>query len=119
MTMKKCWAAVIALLFIAALSGRALVDNAAVLKEIQALKERIEELEEKLEEQESLAKRRAAKTEAGIEDKIGAALEERFGTLEVHGGAILYYQDSQADELDGESADSPSGAGFAADLELT
>jgi hypothetical protein len=94
-------------------------DNAAVLKEIQALKERIEELEEKLEEQELLAKRRAAKTETSIDEKIGEALEERFGTLEIHGGAILYYQDSQTDELDGEKADSPSGAGFVANLEFT
>jgi hypothetical protein len=101
------------------LSSRALADNTAVLKEIQSLKERIEELEEKLEEQESLAKRQAAKTETSIGDKIGEALEERFGTLAIHGGAILYYQDSQADELDGENADSPSGAGFAANLEFT
>ena len=117
--MKKCWVVLIALLFITVLSGRALADNAAVLKEIQSLKERIEELEEKLEEQESLAKRQAAKTEAGIEEKIGEALEERFGTLEIHGGAILYYQDSQTDELGGEKADSPSGAGFVANLEFT
>jgi hypothetical protein len=96
----------------------AAADN-AVLKEIQSLKERIEELEEKIDEQESLAKRQAAKTEAGIEEKIGEALEERFGTLEIHGGAILYYQDSQTDELGGEKADSPSGAGFTADIELT
>jgi hypothetical protein len=31
----------------------------------------------------------------------------------------LYYQDSQTDELGGEKADSPSGAGFTADLEFT
>jgi len=94
-------------------------DNAGIQKEIQSLKERIEELEEKLEEQESLAKRQAAKTEDSIGSKIEEALEERFGTLEVHGGAILYYQDSQTDELDGQNADSPSGAGFTADLEFT
>ena len=81
--------------------------------------ERIEELEQKLEEQESLAKRQAAKTEKNIEEKIGEALEERFGTLEIHGGAILYYQGSQVHQLNGENADSPSGAGFTADLELT
>jgi hypothetical protein len=119
MIMKKCLIILIALLFMTSLSGRAFADNAAVLKEIQSLKERIEELEEKLEEQESLAKRQAAKTEDSIGSKIEEALEERFGTLEIHGGAILYYQDSQADELDGENADSPSGAGFTADLELT
>jgi len=119
MIMKKCWIVWCALLFIASTGGRVLADNAGIMKEIQSLKERIEELEEKLEEQESLAKRQAAKTETSIEEKIGEALEERFGTLEIHGGAILYYQDSGADELNGENADSPSGAGFTADLELT
>ena len=108
-----------ALLLVAGWGGRALADNSGIMKEIQSLKERIEELEEKLEEQESLAKRQAAKTEASIEEKMGEALEERFGTLEIHGGAILYYQDSRTDELDGARADSPSGAGFTADLEFT
>lgn len=117
--MKKGWIVLCALLFIAGTSGRALADNATILKEIQSMKERIEELEQKLEEQESLAKRQAAKTEASIEEKMGEALEERFGTLEIHGGAILYYQDSRTDELDGEKADSPSGAGFVANLEFT
>lgn len=107
------------LLFITSMGGRALADNAGIMKEIQSLKERIEELEQKLEEQESLAKRQTAKTEKSIEEKIGEALEERFGTLEIHGGALLYYQGSQTDELDGEKADSPSGAGFTADIELT
>ena len=60
-----------------------------------------------------------AKTEKNIEEKIGEALEERFGTLEIHGGAVLYYQGSQVSQLNGENADSPSGAGFTADLELT
>ncbi len=117
--MKKGWIVLCALLFIAGTSGRALADNATILKEIQSMKERIEELEQKLEEQESLAKRQAAKTEASIEEKMGEALEERFGTLEIHGGAVLYYQGSQVSQLNGENADSPSGAGFAADLELT
>jgi hypothetical protein len=117
--MKKCWVVLIALLFITGLNSRALADNAQILKEIQSLKERIEELEEKLEEQEALAKRQAAKAEDSIGSKIEEALEERFGTLEIHGGAILYYQDSRTDELNGEKADSPSGAGFTADLEFT
>jgi len=116
--MKKCWVVLIVLLFITVVSGRALADNAAVLKEIESLKERIEELEQKLAEQEALAKKQAAKTEKQIEETVGEALEERFGTLEIHGGAILYYQDSRTDELNGEKADSPSGAGFTADLEL-
>jgi len=42
--MKKCWMVLLALLFIAGTSGRALADNAAILKEIQSMKERIEEL---------------------------------------------------------------------------
>jgi len=117
--MRRWWIFLLALLFITGTGGRALADNATILKEIQSLKERIEELEQKLEEQESLAKRQAAKTEKSIEEKIGEALEERFGTLELHGGAILYYQGSQVHQLNGENADSPSGAGFTADLELT
>ena len=117
--MKKCWVVLLALLFVTSTSGRALADNATILKEIQSMKERIEELEQKLEEQESLAQRQVAKTEKNIEDKIGEALEERFGTLEIHGGAVLYYQGSQVSQLNGENADSPSGAGFTADLELT
>jgi len=117
--MKKGGVILLVLLSIAGTSGFALADNATILKEIQSLKERIEELEQKLEEQESLAKRQVAKTEKNIEEKISESLEERFGTLEIHGGAILYYQSSQTDELDGAKADSPSGAGFTADLELT
>jgi carbohydrate-selective porin OprB len=117
--MEKVWVVLCALLFIAGTSGRALADNATILKEIQSMKERIEELEQKLEEQESLATRQVAQTEKNIEDKIGEALEERFGTLEIHGGALLYYQGSQVSQLNGENADSPSGAGFTADLELT
>jgi hypothetical protein len=66
--MKIARIAFLALIFMISLSGRALANNAAIMKEIQALKERIEELEEKLEEQEALAKRQAAKTENSIED---------------------------------------------------
>ena len=117
--MKKCWILLCALLFLTGISGRALADNATIQKEIQSLKERIEELEQKLGEQEVAAKKESAKTEKTIEEKIGEALEERFGTLEIHGGAVLYYQDSQVHQLNDENADSPSGAGFAADLELT
>ncbi len=94
-------------------------EKSDIHKEIQQLKERIKELEEKLDERESAEKKQTAKTEKKIDEKIEEALEERFGTLEIHGGAIVYYQDSRTDELDGAKADSPSGAGFAADLELT
>ncbi|MFO7707777.1 MAG: carbohydrate porin [Desulfobacterales bacterium] len=117
--MKRDVVALLVLMFTVGSGDPALAETSAILKELQALKERIEELEQKLEEQESLAKRQAAKSEAKMEEKIGEALEERFGTLEVHGGAILYYQESRTDELEGEKAGSPSGAGFSADLELT
>jgi len=119
MIINRCWMVLLALIFIAGFSGRALADNATILKEIQSMKERIEEHEQKLEGHESLAKRQVAKTENNTEDEIGEALEERFGTLEIHGGAILYYQDSRTEELDGTKANSPSGVGFTADLELT
>ena len=117
--MKKVWIVLCALLFITVGSGRALADTAAILKEVQSLKERIEELEQKLEEQEILAKRQVAKTEKQIDEKIEETLGDRFGTLSLHGGAVLYYQGSQVHQLDGENADSPSGAGFTGDLELT
>jgi hypothetical protein len=117
--MKTCWTILLALVFLVSATGGAMADSAKIMKELQALKERIEELEQKLEEQESLAKRQVAKTEKQIDEKVGEALEERFGTLEIHGGAVLYYQGSEAGELDGLHADSPSGAGFTVDLELT
>jgi hypothetical protein len=117
--MKKRWVLLCALLFLTGVSDRALADNATILKEIQPLKERIEELEQNLEEQEALAKKQAAKTENQTSEKIEKSLEERFGTLEIHGGAVLYYQGSQMSQLNGENANSPSGAGFTADLELT
>ena len=93
--MKNIWMILIALLFVLGVNGGAMADNTKILKELQALKERIEELEQKLEEQESLAKRQVAKTEKQIDEKVGEALEERFGALEIHGGAVLYYQGSR------------------------
>lgn len=109
-------AALAALLFAA---GPAAADNAAILREIEALKERIAELEQRLEEQEAAAKKQAAKTDKAIDERIGEALEERFGTLELHGSALLYAQESRARRLNGGNGEDPSGAGFTADLELT
>jgi hypothetical protein len=100
-------------------NGRALAQKSDIQKELELLKERIEELEQKLEEQEALSKRQAVKTEKQIDEKIEETLGDRFGTLALHGGAVLYYQGSQVHQLDGENADSPSGAGFTGDLELT
>jgi hypothetical protein len=94
-------------------------DKSEIQKEIDQMKEKIQDLEQKLEEREAAEKKQTAKTEKKIDEKIGEALVERFGTLEIHGGALLYYQDNRTDELNGESADSPSGVGFTVDLELT
>lgn len=106
--------------------------EADVLKELEALKKRVQELEQQISDAKPTSVKPAAHEHKhshghghshgdhdAIDDKIAEALEERFGTLEIHGGAILYYQDSRTDALEGENADSPSGAGFAADLELT
>jgi hypothetical protein len=99
--------------------ARALAGDTAIHKEIELLKQRIEELEQRLEEQEVVNKRQAVKTEERTAVKIEEAIEERFGTLTLHGGAVLYYQDSRTGELNGADADSPGGAGFAADFELS
>jgi hypothetical protein len=117
--MKRFWITIAAAAALLAAADPAPADNAAILKEIEALKERIAELEQRLEEQEAAAKKQAAKSEKETDEKIGAALEERFGTLAVHGGAVLYVQESRAGKLNGGSGDDPGGAGFAADLEFT
>jgi hypothetical protein len=88
-------------------------------KELSDMKNRIEELEQQLAGIEAGEDQQASKMEKKIGEKIEGALEERFGTLEIHGDAVVYYQGSQVHQLNGENADSPSGAGFTADLELT
>jgi hypothetical protein len=93
--------------------------DADLSRELKELKNRIEELEQQIEDLEDAGSEQASKMEKKTTEQIEQALEERFGTLEIHGGAILYYQDSRTDELEGVRADSPSGAGFSADLELT
>jgi len=80
-----------------------------VIKELDALKKRVQELEQQIKEAKPAAPEHKHAHGHGhghghgegdeIDEKIEEALEERFGTLEIHGGAILYYQDSQADEL--------------------
>ncbi|MGE5256098.1 MAG: hypothetical protein ACM3KE_05470 [Hyphomicrobiales bacterium] len=112
MTMKKGWILLCALLCLTGVSGGAAADDAAIPKEIQSPKERIEEGEQNLEEQ------KAVETERTIRERIAEDLKEHFGTLDIHGGAILYYQGSQVHQLNGENADSPDGPGFTADLEL-
>ena len=88
-------------------------------RDIDLLKQKIGELEQKLQEQKIAQQKYARKVAEEVHEEIDEHLEERFGTLEIHGGAVLYYQGSQVSQLNGENADSPSGAGFTADLELT
>ena len=108
-----------AFIWISMAQSLAFAADSDLSKELSDMKNRIEELEQQLSGREAAEDQQASKVEKNIEEKIGEALEERFGTLEIHGGAAVYYQGSQVNELNGENADSPSGAGFAADLELT
>jgi carbohydrate-selective porin OprB len=118
--MKRVWIGLLSVFLVMGWSGRGVAaDKPDLHKEIELLKERIQELEQRLEEQEAAGKKQAVKTEKTIGEKIEETLEERFGTLSLHGGMVLYYQGSHVNELDGENADSPSGAGFAGDLELS
>jgi hypothetical protein len=118
----KRFAAGLAILFMIAAgggAGRVLALDADIRGEIEQLKKRITELEQMLHAQEAAEKPVAAETHEAASEKLEKSLEERLGSLALHGGAVLYYQGSHADELDGKSADSPSGAGIVADLELS
>ncbi|MBI5578867.1 MAG: hypothetical protein HY895_06920, partial [Deltaproteobacteria bacterium] len=112
--MQKTICLLTAFIWISMAQSPAFAADSDLLKELSDMKNRIEELEQQLAGLEAGEDQQASK----MEEKIGEELEERFGTLEVHGGAVVYYQGSQVNELNGENADSPSGAGFAADLEL-
>ncbi len=59
------------------------------------------------------------KPEKSPPDRSGLSLEGSFGVLEIHAGAVGYYQGSRTDELDGARADSPSGPGGVVNLELS
>ena len=87
-----------------------------VLKELEALKARVAELEVKLEKQEQkTGEIEGAKAEVqGIRNVI----EERLGTLSIHGSVIGYYQGMNEPTIEGIEYENPNGAGFAADLEL-
>ncbi|RKY82101.1 hypothetical protein DRQ11_14665, partial [candidate division KSB1 bacterium] len=76
-------------------------------KEIEELKKRIKELEIK------------AKEEEGKESEAIKIIEERLGTLSIHGGVAGYYQGTSDSRIEGESFDNPDGAGYVADLELS
>ena len=94
----------------------ALASDLDVLKELEALKARIAELEAKLDKQEQQTEEIVeAKAEVqGIRDII----EDRLGTLSIHGSVIGYYHGMSKPEIEGTEYENPNGAGFAADLEL-
>jgi hypothetical protein len=117
--MQKTICLLTAFIWISTAHSAAFAADSDLSKELSDMKTRIEELERQLAGLDAGEDQQASKMEKKISEKIEEALGERFGTLEIHGGALLYYQDSQTDELDGEHADSPSGAGFTADLEFT
>jgi hypothetical protein len=72
-----------------------------------------------LQEKEAAKKPRGPEMAEDTGEKTEKALSGRLGSLSLHGGALLYYQGSEAGEIDGKNADSPSGAGIVADLELS
>ena len=115
--MKTLFAAVMALVLVS--GAPALASPADLAKDIEMLKQKITDLERQLQEQRVAQKKAIRQIDEKIHEEVEEHFEERFGTLEIHGGAVLYYQGSEAGELDGLHADSPSGAGFTADLELT
>ena len=117
--MKKRYLALVVMAVVVLFGSRLQAAEADVVKDIEMLKQKIVELEQKLQEQKIAQQKYARKVAEEVHEEIEESLEERFGTLEIHGGAVLYYQGSQVSQLNGENADSPSGAGFTADLELT
>jgi len=117
--MKNRYLALVVMAVVVLFGSRLQAAEADVVKDIEMLKQKIVELEQKLQEQKIAQQKYARKVAEEVHEEIEESLEERFGTLEIHGGAVLYYQGSQVSQLNGENADSPSGAGFTADLELT
>ena len=117
--MKNRYLALVVMAVVVLFGSRLQAAEADVAKDIEMLKQKIVELEQKLQEQKIAQQKYARKVAEEVHEEIEESLEERFGTLEIHGGAILYYQDSRTDELNGENSDSPSDAGFTADIELT
>ena len=110
--MKTCWMSLIVLLCIIGFDDRAPADDTVTSQEPQAPERATAGPEQEREG------RKSAEPEERAHEKTGLVLEGGFGTLEIHGGAVFYYQGSRTDELDGADADSPGGPGATADLEL-
>lgn len=91
---------------------------------MQELSKRVEELEARLSAAEAAkaVPAEAAKAEEGAKADAGsdwqAALEERFGSLSLHGNFVGYYQGSDGATIGGQKVDGTSDAGFVANLEF-
>ncbi len=71
------------------------------------------------EEARAAGKEGGEKVEGAEEEKVGFAdIQESLG-LEIHGGATGFYQGAVSDRIDAEKTRDASGAGVAADLELS
>ncbi len=100
----------LATLSLITLSAPAFPSDQKLLEELEALKQRVELLERKLREK--------SESEKEIAEEV-KELKEKLGSLEIHGGAVVYYQGANADKVDGEELSNPSGTGYVADLELS
>lgn len=94
------------------LARPALADDAALREEIRLLKERLEEVEAKLSASED------AEPAAAGSPSLAKALEERFGSLSIHGSLVGYYQGGSEADIHGSRFKGENNGGFAADLEL-
>jgi hypothetical protein len=95
-----------------------LASDADLRKKLDELKERVKKLEVQLEEKEQGQKEEIGTRGTELE-AIKKGLEERFGTLAIHGSVVGYWQGANEPEIGGEDFRSCNGAGYTADLELT
>ncbi len=91
-------------------STPALSADEELLRELKALKQRVELLEKKLKEK--------SESEEKIAKEV-AELKEKLESLEIHGGAVIYYQGANVDKIDNQNFSNPSGSGYVADLEVS
>lgn len=105
-------------LMVVGLPSMAPASNGDLRKELDELKERVKKLEAQLEEKEQ-ARGEEVGTRGTELEAIEKGLEERFGTLAIHGSVVGYWQGANEPEIGGEDFRSSNGAGYTADLELT
>ncbi len=111
------WVLLFTAVFLFGHESAAKANEADILKEIEQLKLRIAQLEEKLKERpaEETTWQEESESEKGAKD----VLEEKLGTLSIHGGVVGYYQGASKSKIGGTHFGNPDGAGFAADLEFS